>query len=244
MKSGSAKLRQYAVISVFIFISSLTGNSLLAEQDPAQHAHQNIIQTAEQFLTANVDPDKYSRVAINMGRLDSRLRLSSCDIPLTATLAPGSEFAGKTTVHVRCNSTSPWTVYISAHINLYSEVVQTAEPLDKGHILQKQDLVLVEEDLGQMKYGYYTDIDSLVGKQLKRRLPQQRVIKANYVKSPTLVKRGEIVSIVAENAGYSVKMSGTAMNNGARGDRIQVKNSSSKRIIEGTVKKTGVVSIQ
>ena len=104
-------------------------------------------------------------------------------------------------------------------------------------------MILVEKDLSRIKYGYFTKIEHLVGKQLKRRIPQNKIIKVNYVKSPTLIKRGEIVSIVAENNGYSVKMSGTAMADGIYGERIRVKNLSSKRIIEGTVKKAGIISI-
>ena len=103
--------------------------------------------------------------------------------------------------------------------------------------------ILFEKDLSRIKYGYFTNIDHLIGKQLKRRLPQNKIIKVNYVKSPTLVKRGEIVSIVAENSGYSVKMSGTALTDGVYCERIRVKNISSKRIIEGTVKKAGIISI-
>ena len=248
MNIGSAKLRKYAIYSSFllniIIISTSSADpSLPASDKQGLHNHQDISNTARQFIDANINKSQFSRVNIKMGQLDSRLKLSKCPLPLTATLAPGSDFAGKTTVHLRCNATSPWTVYLSAQINLYGKVIQTASPLTKGHIIRKNDLQAVEEDLSRIKYGYFTSKEHLIGKQLKRRLPQNRIIKANYVKAPTLVKRGELVSIVAENAGYSVKMTGTAMNNGAKGERIQVKNSSSKRIVEGIIKEAGVVSI-
>ena len=178
-----------------------------------------------------------------MGKLDSRLKLSHCDSPLLTSLAPGSKFSGKTTVHVKCNSDSAWTIYVNANIHLYSHVIHTAEPLERGHILSKSDLVSLETDLNKVRYGYFSNMENLIGKQLKRRLPQNRIVKANYVKAQTLVKRGEIVNIVAKNSGYSVKMSGTAMSSGAKGERIQVKNLSSQRVIEGTVIETGIVSI-
>lgn len=255
MNPGSAKLSKTAFIGLFLIISTLQYSSVHAESgnqsklqssstsEKLLHSHQGIINTAQQFLDANIDASKYSRISIQMGNLDSRLRLSQCEIPVTATLAPGSQFSGKTTVHIRCNSTSPWTVYISAQVRLYGEVIQTAIPLTKGHVLAKDDLIAVEQDLSRLKYGYFVDTKNLIGKQLKQRLPQLKTIKANYVKSPTLIKRGELVSIIAENKGYSVKMTGTAMADGAQGDRIRVKNASSKRIIEGTVKESGIVSI-
>lgn len=135
------------------------------------------------------------------------------------------------------------TVYINANISLYAKVVHAALPLNRGHILTKDDLIMSEENLSQLHYGYFSKPEQLIGKQLKRRLTQNRIIKVNYVKAPTLVKRGEIVSIVAENRGYSVKMTGIAMSNGSKGERIQVKNSSSRRIIEGTVQEPGIISI-
>lgn len=249
MNTGYPILRKYAIYSVFLISFGLTCNSVNAEpssaaKPPLLHSHQNIADTARQFLDANINKSQFSRIDIQMGQLDPRLRLSQCPQPLTSTLAPGSQFSGKTTVHLRCNSTSnPWTVYLGAQIKLYGMVIQTAGPLTKDHILREDDLIAVEEDLSRIKYGYFVNKKYLIGKQLKRRLPQNKVIKANFVKAKTLVKRGELVSIIAENSGYSVKMTGKALNSGARGDRIRVKNISSKRIVEGTVKEAGVVSI-
>jgi len=249
MNTGSAKLSKHTIYSLFLIYLAFTSLSVHAAPSTASpdkqslHNHQDVSNTARQFLDANIDKSQFSRINIKMSQLDSRLKLTQCPLPLTSTLAPGSGFSGKTTVHLRCNSSSPWTVYISAQINLYGKIIQTASPLTKGHIIRNDDLHAVEEDLSRIKYGYFTSKENLIGKQLKRRLPQNRIIKANYVKAPTLVKRGELVSIIAENTGYSVKMTGTALNSGARGERIQVKNSSSKRIVEGIIKEAGVVSI-
>ena len=243
MKKNPVNLSLCAAGGLLIYIFSLSANATSSVKQNANHNHSEIIQAAKQFISQNIDTDQYSRTEIHMGKLDSRLKLAHCNSPLLTSLAPGSSFSGKTTVHVKCNSQSAWTIYINANIHLYSHVIHTAEPLEKGHVLSKTDLVLSEINLNQVRYGYFTDINRLVGKQLKRRLPQDKIIRVNYVKAPTLVKRGEIVNIVAENAGYSVKMSGTAMSNGAKGDRVQVRNLSSRRVIEGTVIQTGVISI-
>ena len=242
MIPSTAKARFLYPAQLLLLLLGLQANGALADT-VTPHPHKDIILSAEKFLSSNIDPKAYSRVDIKMGQLDSRLRLAQCSSPLTTSLAPGSDFSGKATVHVKCTGKTPWTVFINAHIRLFADVIHTAEPLPRGHILGKHDLVSIESDLSQLRSGYYTRAEQLVGQQLKRRLAQHKVIKVNYVKPPTLIKRGEIVSIVAKNTGYSVKMSGTALMNGVRGERIRVKNLSSKRIIEGTVKAAGVVSI-
>jgi len=255
MTHGSVQLSKFTRIFVstcalggLLYLYPLQASSQQAsltnsEQNPSLHSHQQIIQTARDYLSQNIDREDYSRSEIIMGNLDSRLRLSRCDQPLSAQLAPGSRFSGKTTVHIKCNSTRPWTVYLNADINLYAEALHSAGPLNQGDVLTRADLEYIEVNLSQTRYGYFTEMEQLIGQQLKRRLPQNRLIKANYVEPPTLVKRGELVSIVAENRGYSVKMSGTAMSNGSRGERVQVRNNSSKRIVEGVVEEFGVVSI-
>lgn len=255
MTHGSVNLSKFARIFASVYAlgsllylfplqaASQQASLTSSEQNPALHSHQQIIQVARDYLGQNIDNEDYSRTEIIMGSLDSRLRLTQCDRPLSAQLAPGSRFSGKTTVHIKCDSAAPWTVYLNADINLYAEALHSATPLNKGDVLTEADLDYVEVDLSQVRYGYFTDMKQLVGQQLKRRLPQNRLIKANYVEPPTLVKRGELVSIVAENRGYSVKMSGTAMSNGSKGERVQVRNNSSKRIVEGVVEEFGVVSI-
>lgn len=245
MMSGTRIQSKAALYGLFI-LCNLCFNSLSAEPSngkKAIHNQQEIINSARQFLDENIDSSLYSRTEIHMGQLDPRLRLTQCEMPLSTSLAPGSQFSGKTTVHIRCNSRRPWTIYLSANIMLYGKVIKTAGPMVKDHILQKVDLILVEEDLSRLKYGYFTDTNFLIGKQLKRRLRQNQVVKANYVKAAIVIKRGELVSIVAKNSGYSVKMSGKALANGAKGDHIRVKNTSSKRIIEGVVLAAGIVSI-
>ncbi|VAW57543.1 hypothetical protein MNBD_GAMMA07-2616 [hydrothermal vent metagenome] len=238
------RLFSIALLTLFIFnlnpIHAQTNTSVSVQQ---WHSHQNIISVAQQFLDMNIDKTQYSRINIQLNQLDPRLNLSQCPQPLTSKLAPGSQFTGKTTVHLRCNSSRPWTVYIIAQISLYGLIVETSKPLSKDHVLKENDLVLSEKDLSRIKYGYFVKKDHLIGKQLRRRLPQNKIIKSNYVKDQTLVKRGENVSIIAEKSGYSVKMTGTAMASGSLGERIRVKNISSKRIIEGIIKRAGVVSI-
>jgi flagella basal body P-ring formation protein FlgA len=244
VKNYSAKLSDCAFGLLFSIVSlSATANSSVMQELNPFHNHSDITQTAEKFLAQNIDTERYSRIEIHMGQLDQRLKLAQCQLPLETKLAPGSDFSGKTTVHVKCNGNTQWTIFINANIHLYSQVVHTAEPLEKGHILTANDLLLSEINLSEAHYGFFTDIKSLIGKQVKHRLPQNKIIRVNYVKTPTLVKRGEIVTIVAENTGYSVKMSGTAMSSGARGDRVQVKNLSSQRIIEGTVTEPGIINI-
>jgi flagella basal body P-ring formation protein FlgA len=50
-----------------------------------------------------------------------------------------------------------------------------------------------------------------------------------------LVCKGDEVSIVAKSGSMMIKTSGTAIENGAKGETIKVKNDSSNRVVKGVI---------
>jgi flagella basal body P-ring formation protein FlgA len=62
--------------------------------------------------------------------------------------------------------------------------------------------------------------------------------------SPQIIDRGQTVDLVARSSGLVVNMQGTALANGAEGDRLLVKNLSSGKKVEGLVMAGGTVLIQ
>jgi flagellar basal body P-ring formation protein FlgA len=206
-------------------------------------SQQSILESAREFLLANPEIKRFSKTTIEMGHIDSRLQLQQCDQPLETYLAPGSRFAGKTTVGVRCASPRPWALYVPATIMTYASVYQTASPLPRDHIINKQDLITAKTELGGLTRGYYTDINDLLGKQTRRSLLQAQTLNPGMIKAPQWVKRGEQVALVAGNPQFSIRMLGQALSDGTEGDQIRVKNLSSNRIVEGTVTGQGTVTV-
>jgi flagella basal body P-ring formation protein FlgA len=217
-------------------------NASHAEPATEDQSHSTIIAAVEQFLHEQLKPGEYTRAEIEVGHMDSRLQLQACQQPLQTFLAPGSKAIGKTTVGVRCNSSKPWALYVSAMVSLYTQVYKTATPLTKGHIISAADIIAVEGDLAKLNSGYFTDKNRLIGQQLRRNILKNQIIKPSQVKPQLLVKRGQQVGLVAKSDTFSIKMAGKAMMDGAIGERIRVKNLSSNRIIEGIVTRSGEVT--
>lgn len=207
-------------------------------------SHQSIQDTVQQFLLAHPEVQRYNETSIELSHIDSRLQLQQCDQPLEAYLAPGSRFAGKTTVGVRCPSPSqPWALFVPATVTTFATVYQTVAPLPRDHIIVAQDLTAVKTDLGKLNRGYYTNISDLLGKQIRRSLPQAQILNPGLIKTPHWVKRGEQVALVAGNPQFSIRMQGQALGDGAAGDQVRVKNMSSNRIVEGIVTGQGTVTV-
>lgn len=230
-----------ATLLILLFI--LTFYSHISKAGPKIENHSHILQAVQQFLDSQKDIQKYKHSSVTIGYLDKRLRLSACQKPLETFLAPGSKLVGKTSIGVRCSSSKPWALYVPVSITLISDVYQALRPLSKGQIIREQDLLATEYDISQLNYGYFTNKEDLIGKQVKRRLKQNQVITPNQITEPLLVKRGEKVTLVAKSNRFAIRMNGEALMNGSLGDRIRVKNTSSKRIIEGTVTRHSEVTV-
>ncbi len=232
------------ILPTLLIALAATGllHSNISKAGNALQSHTSIISAVEQFLESQIK-EQYDQYNIKVGHLDKRLKLNKCDKELDTFLAPGSRLTGKTTVGIRCKTPRPWALYVPATINLFSSVYKTTRPLAKGHIISKKDLIASSYNLAQLNYGYFTDKAMLIGKQTRRRLNQNHVITPQQVKPALMVKRGEEVSLIAKSSSFSIRMSGKAMMDGAKGDHIRVKNSSSKRIIEGIVTQNGVVTV-
>tara|TARA_A100001015_G_C14799162_1_gene636225 strand:+ start:51 stop:791 length:741 start_codon:yes stop_codon:yes gene_type:complete len=112
----------------------------------------------------------------------------------------------------------------------------------KGDRIEESDLVLMDKKK-ILSYGAFSDLKLVLGKQLKKSLPKGAILKAAYLNPDWLVYKNQRI-IIEHNIGeIYVKMEGIALSNGAKGDRIQAKNVSSNKTIEGFVEGAKKISI-
>jgi flagellar basal body P-ring formation protein FlgA len=224
---------------------ALFAGLLLNAAAHAQESHDHILQAATRFMTAearNAHGEQFD-VAVTPGRLDPRLRLRRCEAPLEAFLGPGSRMAGNSTVGVRCPGPVTWTLYVPVRISVHGQVLVLAEPLPRGSLLQASNLRREHHDVGNLSGGYLSDLAAAQHMVLRRALPAGTVLTPQMVEPQRLVQRGQRVTLMAEGATVTVRVEGEALSDGSRGQRVQVRNLSSQRVVEGTVLSHGVVGV-
>ena len=199
------------------FISS---NGFAAEFE----SPQSIRTTVDGFVTQRLQHSKRQDFDVRVDRLDSRLRLARCGSALEPFLPTATRLMGKVTVGVRCPAGKTWTVYVPVQIDVYENVLTAARPLLHGQRITASDV--------------------MVGMVAKRSIPAGKAFSLQLVEAPRLVQRGEDVTLVAETDFLTVRMKGKALADGAKGDVIKVKNSTSNRVVEGIVTRPGVVKVK
>lgn len=196
------------------------------------------------FLEQQTANAKDQNIEISIARLDRRLRLSKCENVPSAFLAPGAKLQGKLSIGLRCSGKKPWTVYISAHIKRFADIITAAHPLPRGTQISASDLLSTRQDISKLRSGYFIKNKNIIGKILKRSMSAGQVFSVKNVKPPLLVHRGDDVVILASVGGLQVRVKGKALQDAALGERVPVRNKQSKRVVQGTAIKYGVISVQ
>ncbi len=175
--------------------------------------------------------------------LDHRLKLPACSDKLQVFSIKGTLIPGRNSLGVRCQKEKKWTVYTSVKIQAFKNILVLTRPIKRGETLGKHHLAFQKTDISQLHQGYMDDIQSVINKQAKRNLARNTILNNRLITEPALVKKGERVKIQSSNAFFQISMSGIAMMNGTLGQNIKVRNINSKKIIQATVVKPGLVSV-
>lgn len=183
-----------------------------------------------------------TRVTYSIDRLDNRLSMADCPVALTAQ-RNSIRKVGRINVQVQCDSKVRWTLYVPAEIKLFRRVVTLVGPVSRGQALTAGDLELREVDTARLTGEYFTDIDAAVGMVARRLLRADRPLLAANLKPALMVHKGDAVILTANSGGLTVKMPGVALRDGGEGEQISVRNTQSKRVVEGRVVAPGQVEV-
>ncbi len=197
-------------------------------------SHQVIKNKALAYLSSRLDAEDIEHT-LQIQHIDPRLKLKKCPLDIEISLTQELVKPGKNTLNIQCKSPAPWRVFITADVTLFSRALVAKYPLNKGHLIQKNDLKLETIKLTGLRTAYLSDPDRAVNHVLKRRVQRGDLISVKNLSKPTLIKKGDKITIIAKNNGFQISMKGTALTAGGKDDKIRVKNSKTKKIIQGII---------
>ncbi len=112
----------------------------------------------------------------------------------------------------------------------------------KGDLISEKDIIVRETYMNGKLAGYPASADEVIGKALKRDVPANTVITDQVLENQVVMKRGDIVTIIAESNKLIVHAKGRTIDKGRIGENIRVKNIASgkeltAKVISGTAVK-------
>jgi flagella basal body P-ring formation protein FlgA len=112
-------------------------------------------------------------------------------------------------------------------VEALAEMVIAVRQIDHGSIVTAADVALKKLDVSGMQGHYLAKISDVVGKKVRSSIRSNTPFKLDQLEKVTLIKSGQIVTIVMENDSMRVTMTGKARSAGGEGDTINVQNMNS-----------------
>lgn len=134
-------------------------------------------------------------------------------------------------------------VTMSGWIDVFDSVVCTSRRLNKGKIITSDDIYLAKRNISRLHPNILTDMNQAVGLMLKHDVMENDCLKDNILQKATIVKRGDVVTILAERGGIRVTAPGKILEKGCQGEYIRVQNAISKKNINARVVNDSTVMV-
>ncbi|MDY0962692.1 flagellar basal body P-ring formation chaperone FlgA [Massilia sp. CFBP9026] len=208
--------------------------------------------TAEAAQTLSVEIEQAAREqlekgadAVGLGDPQFDLTVSSsrpapvCKGPVTVEAIDTRQPARMRFV-ARCPDGNGWRHDFVVRARISALVAVTAAPVAANRELSEADVTLERRDITQVRDPIGM-LDEAVGQSSRRSLRAGEVLRASQLVAPIVVKRGEAVVMTARQDGIEVTMAGEALDAGARGAVVRVKNSASGQVVRMRVLGAGAV---
>jgi flagella basal body P-ring formation protein FlgA len=240
---GRAALIAFALMSLLMTVvcqaEIVTPTTVLANQPAKQNLSAIKVKITEFLETQTIGyPGK---VTVRAGAIDPNMKLAQCP-DLQVFLPTGSRAWGKTSVGVRCNAPSIWTIYVQATVNVAAQYLVAAVPLAQGQMVTSQDLLFESGDLTQLPAGVFTDQTQAIGRIVNISMTAGTVLRQEMLKITPIVQQGQTVKVTSIGQGFSVSAEGKAMAKANEGQLVQVKVASGQ-IVTGIARNGGQIEV-
>ena len=120
-------------------------------------------------------------------------------------------------------------------------IVVPTRDINRGEVIGESDLTFAEVSGTALAPSTATKFETLAGMQTRRLLRAGNAVRAEDVRRPVVVTKGQTVTMTFEAPGIALSAMGRAMGEGGVGDTITVQNPVSFRMVTATITGAGTV---
>jgi flagella basal body P-ring formation protein FlgA len=140
----------------------------------------------------------------------------------------------------RCNDTPGWRYEYIVRARVTAMVAIAAAPVAPNEALTDAQVTIERRDISNIADPVSSPQEA-VGQMSRRMLRPGDILRSGQLSSPVLVKRGDAVLMIARREGIEVSTAGEAMDAGARGAVVRVRNAGSGQVVRMRVAGPGTV---
>jgi len=160
------------------------------------------------------------------------------DAPLVFHVPEGKGWPARLALVAEAPNGTRW--YLIARVRWHAKAAVARRALPAGAVLQREDLMLARADVTGLQQ-WVGDPDAVVGARLLRPVAKGAAIDLRWLRRAPLVRRGEIVTILATIGRIRVQTIGRALRSAQKGEVLWVQNLASGKRIQAVAEAKGLV---
>ncbi|MBI9085916.1 MAG: flagellar basal body P-ring formation protein FlgA [Desulfobacterales bacterium] len=125
--------------------------------------------------------------------------------------------------------------WATVNLTIMAPVVVSRNPMARYQTVAETDVDVELRDLTTLSGLVISDPAEVVGQRMRRSIGSHTAMRSDLVELPPVVRRGDVVTIVAESGGLRVTALGKVRGLARRGERIGVVNLGSGRTVHARV---------
>jgi flagellar basal body P-ring formation protein FlgA len=219
-----------------LFVAAAGAQTLEAEV--AEFTRQRLIEQAQR--EGLLEPEAQVQVLPALGNAAAQRRAAATCAKPWALQAREIRTLSRLRVQALCPGSTAAPLDFIVKGQLSAEILITAIALPAGHALVETDLLRERRELASLGDAV-SDADAVIGLSPRGSLRAGQPLQKRQLVEAMLVKRGERLRIVARHGAIEVQAPGEALEAGALGATIRVRNSNTGRVIGARVTAAGVV---
>ena len=205
---------------------------------------QKIEEIVAGYLLQHIPPEN-KNIRIREIRVPEEVVLSRGQISYKVTVADNQPLKGNCSIAVEfnVNGHDQKKIWTTVDIEILGPVVVTRKPLGRYQPIGEDDIESKTMDLSDLPDDVITDPETVLGKRTIRAIGGQVPLRADSVELPPLVKRGDLVVIIAESKGLKITTRGQVRKKGRLGEQIPVVNLDSNKVLYARVIDANTVKV-
>jgi flagella basal body P-ring formation protein FlgA len=238
-------LRSLWIGLLLSFVLSLSAGAAGKPEQPQFLTEGEVRTAVERYLTEKLRGRGW-QTTISQLAIPQRVSLPKGvrDLEIVAPSSWDGWGAVSMALLVRVNGVMEKNLPLRLTVDARTEMVVANRQLLAGTVLTEEDLSLQQREVAQAAGLHVSAIEDVVGMKLRSMVRSGAPVKSNQLQKVPVINNGQLVTIVAESAGFRMTVTGRAKGSGGVGDIIKVENLNSRkqfpaRIVDSTTVEAG-----
>jgi flagellar basal body P-ring formation protein FlgA len=238
-------LRSLWIGLLLSFVLSLSAGAAGKPEQPQFLTEGEVRTAVERYLTEKLRGRGW-QTTISQLAIPQRVSLPKGvrDLEIVAPSSWDGWGAVSMALLVRVNGVMEKNLPLRLTVDARTEMVVANRQLLAGTVLTEDDLSLQQREVAQAAGLHVSAIEDVVGMKLRSMVRSGAPVKSNQLQKVPVINNGQLVTIVAESAGFRMTVTGRAKGSGGVGDIIKVENLNSRkqfpaRIVDSTTVEAG-----